>query len=41
MVPLDPPTSADVLRYINRLSDLLFALARAINHRGGNPERQW
>jgi len=41
IVALDPPLDADVLRYVNRLSDLLFALARAINHRGGNPERQW
>ena len=41
IVALGPPTDADVLRYINRLSDLLFALARATNHRNGNPERHW
>lgn len=31
----------DVLRYVNRLSDLLFALARAVNHRAGAPEIAW
>ena len=28
-----------VLRYVNRLSDLLFMLARLTNHRGGAPEQ--
>ena len=29
------------LAYLNRLSDLLFVLARAANHRAGVPESQW
>src|SRR6185436_6799111 len=27
--------------YVNRLSDLLFVLARVVNHRGGQPETEW
>ncbi len=27
--------------YLNRLSDLLFTMARAVNHRAGVPEMQW
>jgi cob(I)alamin adenosyltransferase len=27
--------------YLNRLSDLLFVMARAVNHRAGVPEREW
>lgn len=27
--------------YLNRLSDLLFVLARAVNHRAGAPETEW
>ena len=30
-----------VIVYINRLSDLLFTLARAANHRAGSPETPW
>ena len=30
-----------LLAYVNRLSDLLFVLARAVNHRGGVPETEW
>ena len=30
-----------LLRYVNRLSDLLFVLARVINHRHEMPEREW
>jgi len=30
-----------VLIYINRLSDLLFTMARAANHRAGSPETVW
>ena len=30
-----------VLVYVNRLSDLLFTMARAANHRGGCPETPW
>jgi len=34
-------TPPEVLRYINRLSDLLFVLARVANHRGQVAEREW
>jgi cob(I)alamin adenosyltransferase len=27
--------------YLNRLSDLLFVMARAVNHRAGVPEVEW
>lgn len=27
--------------YVNRLSDLLFVMARAVNHRAGMPEVEW
>jgi cob(I)alamin adenosyltransferase len=27
--------------YLNRLSDLLFVMARAVNHRAGMPETEW
>jgi len=30
-----------VLEYVNRLSDLLFVLARAVNRRAGVPEIEW
>lgn len=30
-----------VLTYLNRLSDLLFVMARAANHRAGVPEHEW
>lgn len=30
-----------LLQYVNRLSDLLFALARVTNHRGQIVEREW
>jgi cob(I)alamin adenosyltransferase len=30
-----------VLRYLNRLADLLFVMARAANHRAGSPETPW
>jgi cob(I)alamin adenosyltransferase len=29
------------LAYLNRLSDLLFVMARAVNHRAGVPEQEW
>jgi cob(I)alamin adenosyltransferase len=32
---------AHVVIYINRLSDLLFVLARAVNHRAKQPEMEW
>jgi len=31
----------EVIRYLNRLSDLLFVLARAENHHSGSPETIW
>ncbi len=37
----DPALSATVIPYINRLSDLLFTLARAVNHWAGQPEAMW
>jgi cob(I)alamin adenosyltransferase len=30
-----------VIVYLNRLSDLLFVMARAANHRSGLPEIEW
>ena len=30
-----------VIIYLNRLSDLLFVMARAVNHRVGIPETEW
>ena len=41
MVALAPPVDAVLVRYINRLSDLLFVLARAANHRAEKPETTW
>jgi cob(I)alamin adenosyltransferase len=31
----------EVVVYLNRLSDLLFVLARAVNHRAAHPETEW
>ena len=41
MVALDPAIDPVLLRYVNRMSDLLFVLARVANHRGGVPETEW
>ena len=41
IIALDPPVDPALVRYANRLSDLLFVLARAVNHRGGAPETEW
>ena len=41
MVALQPPVDGVLLRYVNRLSDLLFVMARAVNHRAGTPETEW
>lgn len=35
------PVSSGTIAYLNRLSDFLFTLARAINHRAGAPEEPW
>ena len=41
MVALGPAVDGVLLRYINRLSDLLFVLARVVNHRAGAAETEW
>jgi cob(I)alamin adenosyltransferase len=41
MVALDPAIDPVLIRYVNRLSDLLFVLARVVNKRGGVPETEW
>jgi cob(I)alamin adenosyltransferase len=41
MVALQPPVDAVLVRYVNRLSDLLFVLAREVNHRAGAAETEW
>jgi cob(I)alamin adenosyltransferase len=42
MVALGPGAfEPELLVYVNRLSDLLFVMARAINHRAGLPETAW
>jgi cob(I)alamin adenosyltransferase len=41
MVALDPPVDPVLLKYINRVSDLLFVLARTANHRAGAAEAIW
>jgi cob(I)alamin adenosyltransferase len=41
IVSLESPVDQIVLRYVNRLSDLLFVVARAVNHRAGIPESEW
>jgi cob(I)alamin adenosyltransferase len=41
MVALAPPVDALLIRYMNRLSDLLFVLARVVNHRSRQPETEW
>jgi cob(I)alamin adenosyltransferase len=41
MVGLTPPIDPVLVRYVNRLSDLLFVLARVVNYRGGVPETEW
>lgn len=37
----DNPLNPEILRYLNRLSDLLFVLARVVNHRNGIPDIPW
>ncbi len=41
IVALVPAAEPVVVRYINRLSDLLFVMARAVNHQAGAPEAEW
>jgi cob(I)alamin adenosyltransferase len=41
IVALAPPVDPLLVRYLNRLSDLLFVLARVVNHRAGVPETEW
>src|SRR5580765_8759291 len=41
MVALDPAVDPVLLKYINRLSDLLFVLARTVNQRAGVAEAIW
>lgn len=35
------PVDAEAIRFLNRLSDLLFVLARWCNARAGTPETEW
>jgi cob(I)alamin adenosyltransferase len=37
----DEQISPAILRYLNRLSDLLFVLARAANAHAGRPDVKW
>jgi len=37
----DAPVSYDALRYLNRLSDLLFVMARVENRRADEPDIEW
>jgi cob(I)alamin adenosyltransferase len=41
MVALEPAVDGVLLRYINRLSDLLFVIARVVNRRAGAAETEW
>ena len=41
IVSLTPSPDVLLIKYVNRLSDLLFVLARVVNHRRGAPEIEW
>jgi cob(I)alamin adenosyltransferase len=41
IVALVPAPDPMIVRYMNRLSDLLFVLARVANHRASHPETAW
>jgi cob(I)alamin adenosyltransferase len=41
VVSLGEASDPQVVVYLNRLSDLLFVMARTVNHRSGMPETEW
>jgi cob(I)alamin adenosyltransferase len=41
MVALEPAVESTLIRYVNRLSDLLFVAARLVNKRAGVAEVEW
>jgi cob(I)alamin adenosyltransferase len=41
VVALTSPIDPILITYLNRLSDLLFVMARAVNHRAGYTETPW
>jgi cob(I)alamin adenosyltransferase len=41
IVALQPPVEPALLQYVNRLSDVLFVIARAVNGRAGVQEQEW
>ena len=41
IVALEPAPDPILVQYVNRLSDLLFVMARAVNHRAGRSETEW
>jgi cob(I)alamin adenosyltransferase len=41
LVSLQPAVDPVLLRYVNRLADLLFVIARAANQRAGSSEIEW
>ena len=41
IVGLVPQPDPLLIQYMNRLSDLLFVLARVVNHRARQPETEW
>jgi cob(I)alamin adenosyltransferase len=41
IVSLQPAVEAVLVRYVNRLSDMLFVLARVVNYRAGRGETEW
>jgi cob(I)alamin adenosyltransferase len=41
IVSLTPPADGVIVRYVNRLSDLLFVMARVVNHRAGLADTAW